>query len=70
MKQFEGEVLENQPKNKLVLHERMEQLDRLIEFVACLLVFMTTVLLYLLCGRQIAACAGVASLVAMILWRK
>jgi hypothetical protein len=53
-----------------MLHEHIEQSDKLIEFVACLLVFMTTALLYALCGRQIAACAGVALLVAMILWRR
>ena len=39
MEHFERELLEDQTKNRLVLHEHMEQWDKLIEFVACLLVF-------------------------------
>jgi hypothetical protein len=70
MEHFEGELLEHQTKNRRVLHEHMELLDKLIEYVACLLVFMTTVLLYAFCGSQIAAYAGVALLIAMILWRR
>jgi hypothetical protein len=70
MEHFERELLEDQAKNRLVLHEHIEQLDKLIEFVAWPLLFMTAVLLYALCGRQIAVCAGVALLIAMILWRR
>jgi hypothetical protein len=62
--------MKNTTDARLVFHDQMAKLHKLIEIFAALLILATTVLVYAIWGRTIATFTAAASIVMIGNWRK
>jgi hypothetical protein len=70
MEDLAAKPSDDRTDDKQAFYKYLGQIERLIEFVAFLLVLVTTALLCALYGRQIAACIGLGFSAAILLWRR